>query len=195
MLRSPDILGAVEFENLAALQALATKINTDDPSLNYVAYLEEGNDIGGIDVGFLVNDNRVDVVSVTQEGLTTTFVDPIDLSVDILNDRPPLVLKAKITPSAGAEFAITVIVNHLRSLNQVDEDPGAGPRVREKRRKQAEFLADLIQDLQAANPNERIVSVGDYNAFQFNDGYVDRSERSRGLRRRRTRWSSPRTTS
>ena len=26
---------------------------------------------------------------------------------------------------------------------------------------------------QSTNPTERIVSVGDYNAFQFNDGYVD----------------------
>jgi len=181
LLRSPDILGMVEVENLTTLQAIATKLNTDDPSLNYVAYLEEGNDIGGIDVGFLVNDNRADVVDVTQEGKTATFVDPTDSSVDILNDRPPLVLRANITPPAGAPFSVTVIVNHLRSLNGVDEDPGDGPRVREKRRKQAEFLADLIQNRQIANPNERIISVGDYNAFQFNDGYVDSMGTIKGM--------------
>jgi hypothetical protein len=45
--------------------------------------------------------------------------------------------------------------------------------VRTKRRAQAEFLAALIQARQAADPQERIVSVGDYNAFAFNDGYVD----------------------
>ena len=65
-----------------------------------------------------------------------------------------------------------MIVNHLRSLSGVD-DPADGDRVRTKRRAQAEYLANLIQSRQAADPTERIVSVGDYNAFQFNDGYVD----------------------
>jgi len=48
-----------------------------------------------------------------------------------------------------------------------------GNRVRTKRRAQAEYLANLIQSRQTADPSERIVSVGDYNAFQFNDGYGD----------------------
>ena len=65
--------------------------------------------------------------------------------------------------------AITVIVNHLRSLNDID-DPAAGPRVRAKRRAQAEALASLIQSLQAS---ERVIAVGDFNAFEFSDGYVD----------------------
>ena len=178
VLRTPDILGVVEAENLAALQALADKVNADavaaaQPNPNYLAFLQEGNDPGGIDVGFLVSDARVNVVSVTQEGKDTTFIDPTDGSEDVLNDRPPLVLKAKVVPTAAAEFPVLVIVNHLRSLNDVAQDPGAGPRVREKRRKQAEFLANLIQTLQTANSNERIFSVGDYNAFQFSDGLVD----------------------
>jgi hypothetical protein len=45
--------------------------------------------------------------------------------------------------------------------------------VREKRRKQAEFLANYIQGRQTANPNEKIITVGDMNAFRVNDGYVD----------------------
>jgi hypothetical protein len=44
-------------------------------------------------------------------------------------------------------------------------------RVRAKRATQAESLANLVQSRQAAG--ERVVSVGDYNAFQFSDGYVD----------------------
>ena len=178
VLRSPDILGVVEVENLTTLQAIASKLNGDDPSLNYVAYLEEGNDIGGIDVGFLVNDARVDVVDVVQEGKTATFINPNTGLPETLNDRPPLVLRAAITPTPGGLFNITVIVNHLRSLNGVDStDPNGsgteGERVRAKRKAQAEFLANLVQARQTADPNERIVLVGDFNAFQFNDGYVD----------------------
>jgi hypothetical protein len=172
VLGSPDVLGVVEVENLTTLQALTAKLNTDDPSLNYVAYLEEGNDIGGIDVGFLVNDARVDVVSVTQEGKTATYINPNNGLPEILNDRPPLVLRAKITPSSGGFFAVTVVVNHLRSLNGVD-DPEDGNRVRTKRRAQADFLANLVQARQTADPAERLVLVGDFNAFEFNDGYVD----------------------
>jgi hypothetical protein len=62
------------------------------------------------------------------------------------------------------------VVNHLRSLLDMN-DPVDGPRVRAKRQAQAEFLAAELQALQAAGEN--VVSVGDYNAFQFNDGYVD----------------------
>ena len=90
----------------------------------------------------------------------------------MLNDRPPLVLRAAINSAGHAPYPVTVIVNHLRSLSGVD-DPADGDRVRTKRRAQAEYLANLIQARQAADPTERIVSVGDYNAFQFNDGYVE----------------------
>jgi predicted extracellular nuclease len=90
----------------------------------------------------------------------------------VLNDRPPLVLLATARPPLAPAFPLTVIVNHLRSLTDVD-DPTNGAWVRAKRAGQAEFLARLIQGRQAADPSERIISLGDYNAYQFNDGYVD----------------------
>src|SRR5205085_8153596 len=48
VLRTPDILGVEEMEDLKTLQALAGKINNDavtagQPNPNYVAYLSEGN--------------------------------------------------------------------------------------------------------------------------------------------------------
>ncbi len=176
VLHLPDILGVVEVENLSILERLAARINQDalaetgsDPM--YVAYLEEGNDIGGIDSGFLVKSSRVEVVSVEQVGKDTTYVPPgqdPNGSLPILNDRPPLVLKAQVHGPIDAPFPVTVIVNHLRSLSGID---GAdGERIRTKRRAQAEFLAALIQSHQAT---ERVISIGDYNAFAFNDGLVD----------------------
>ncbi|HEV2706062.1 MAG TPA: lamin tail domain-containing protein [Pyrinomonadaceae bacterium] len=172
VMRSPDVIGVVEMENLTTLQAVANKVNADAGTPgDYTAFLVEGNDVGGIDVGFLVRSSRVTVVDVTQFGKDTTYTEPGGTTA-LLNDRPPLVLRATIARPAGGTMPFTVIVNHLRSLNGVD-DPVEGPRVREKRRKQAEFLANLIQSRQTADATEKIISVGDYNAFQFNDGLVD----------------------
>jgi uncharacterized repeat protein (TIGR01451 family) len=178
VMRTPDILGVEEMENLTTLQALAAKVNGDavlegDPNPNYQAYLVEGNDVGGIDVGFLVKGApRVTVLDVTQYNKDETYIDPNTGLPALLNDRPSLILRAEVQPLVGPLFPITVIVNHLRSLSGVD-DPVDGNRVRTKRRAQAESLANLIQARQTANPNERIVLVGDFNAYQFSDGYVD----------------------
>jgi hypothetical protein len=171
-MRFPDVLGVEEVENLTVLQAIATKINNDavaasQPNPMYQAYLVEGNDVGGIDVGFLVKSARVTVIDVTQINKNETYINPNNGQPELLNDRPSLVLRASID-----EFAFTVIVNHLRSLTGID-DAVDGNRIRTKRRAQAESLANFIQSRQVADPTERIISVGDYNAFQLNDGYVD----------------------
>lgn len=177
VMMAPDVIGFQEVENLSTLQALATKINNDavaasQPNPGYQAFLVEGNDVGGIDVGFLVK-NTVSISSVTQFGLTATYINPVDGTPDTLNDRPPLVLVA-----SKNGYAFTVIVNHLRSLNGIDDETVSGSstnggRVRAKRRAQAEFLANLIQSRLTSSPTERIIALGDFNAFQFNDGYVD----------------------
>ena len=173
VMRSPDIIGVEEVGDIATLTALADKINSDSgaPNPNYQAFLiESDNDAeNDIDVGFLVKTSRVNVVSVTQEGRDATYVNPLNNEQETLNDRPPLVLRATVQAPVGPAFPVTVIVNHLRSLIDIDQDPGDGPRVREKRRKQSEFLANLVQSLQSEN----LALVGDFNAFQFNDGYVD----------------------
>lgn len=177
VMRSPDIIGFEEVENLSTLQAIAAKVNADtvaDGAANpsYVGYLEEGNDVGGIDVGFLVKSSRVDVIEVQQYGKDELFINPSNNQPELLNDRPPLLLRAAIHTGVYDDANVTVIANHLRSLNGVD-DPADGPRVRAKRLAQAEYLARLIQNRQNADPAEHIVAVGDYNAFEFNDGYVD----------------------
>jgi predicted extracellular nuclease len=177
VMRSPDVVGLEEVENLSTLQSVAAKVNADavaagDPNPNYEARLQEGNDIGGIDVGFLVKTSRVTIVDVTQEGKDTTYINPNNNQPELLNDRPSLVLRGEVERPGAARFPVTVIVNHLRSLSGID-DPVDGNRVRTKRRAQAEFLANLVQARQTANPAEHIVLVGDFNAFQFSDGYVD----------------------
>ncbi len=176
-LHAPDILGVQEAENLQVLLDLAAQIDADataagQPAPGYQAILVEGNDIGGIDVGFLAA-SRVTVHAVVQHGKDDTFVDPTDGSIDLLNDRPSLSLRATVAAAPGTLPAeVVVVVNHLRSLNDV-ADPASGPRVRAKRLAQGEYVARLLDGLRLTYPHVPIVSVGDYNAFEVNDGYVD----------------------
>jgi uncharacterized protein len=176
VLKLPDVVAVEEMQDLPTLQALADKINSDaaagGTNPGYQPYLMEGNDISNINVGFLVK-STITVVDVTQYGKNTTFVSPTSGSTLLLNDRPSLILRARAArPGSNETMPFTVIVNHLRSLLDLD-DPATGAQVRAKRQQQAEFLADLIQSRQAADPNEKIVVLGDFNAYQFNDGYVD----------------------
>ena len=68
-------------------------------------------------------------------------------------------------------FPIAVMAVHNRSLGGIDDSEGL--RVRVKRLLQAESIALKVQDLQAADADVRLVVTGDFNAFEFTDGYVD----------------------
>ena len=177
VLNLPDIIGVEEMHDLGTLQQVASQVNSDaltQTGVNpgYSAYLQEGNDVSNINVGFLVKSN-ITVVDVTQYGKGDTITNPTSGSVSPLNDRPPLVLRAQAAqPGSNNSVAFTVIVNHLRSLDDID-DPTDGPFVRLKKQKQSEYLANLIQSRQAADANEKIITIGDFNAYQFSDGYVD----------------------
>ncbi|HEX6279171.1 MAG TPA: hypothetical protein VFZ49_04060, partial [Pyrinomonadaceae bacterium] len=178
LLQLPDVFAVVEAENLNVLKKLAAKINADAvaagiPDPKYEAYLFEGNDGRGIDCGFLVKTSRVTVKSAVQIGKKERYKNPVTGNPDILNDRTPIVLELTIAdPKTGQPFAFTVVNNHLKSLRGVD-DPKDGQNVRMKKKLQAEFLAKWVNDRQKTNLNERILLVGDFNAFPFNDGLVD----------------------
>ncbi len=178
-LRFPDVIGTIEVENINALKKLADKINADAVAANqtnpkYEAYLIEGNDGRGIDVGFLVKSSRVNVVEVKQLAKDEKFKNPDTKDDDFIFDRPPLMLQATINDAkTGKSFAFTAIVNHLKSFLGIDDPKDNGARVRLKRELQAEYLAKFVQERQKANPNEPLILLGDFNAYQFNDGIGD----------------------
>jgi predicted extracellular nuclease len=170
VLRSPDVLAVQEVENLTALEDLASRIAADDPAVVYSAHLLEGNDIGGIDVGFLVRDTvRVDWIE--QFGKDDLFEFP-SVPPAPLNDRPPLVLRGAYIGD-GALFPIVVINVHQRSLNGIEGSSSDARRVRAKRNEQALRLSQFIDSLQNGEPGVKLIVVGDFNAFEFTDGYVD----------------------
>ncbi|MGI9035013.1 MAG: endonuclease/exonuclease/phosphatase family protein, partial [Pyrinomonadaceae bacterium] len=179
VLSMPDVLGVCEMENLVILKKVADKVNSDavadgQPNPKYAAFLEKGNDVRGINVGFLIKSSKVKVIEVKQlakdEKLETAGAGSDDA---FLFDRPPLLLRAEVADAqTGKPFGFTVIVNHLKSYRGID-DPKDGDRIRQKRRLEAEWLARFVQERAATNPDERLILCGDFNAFQFNDGYND----------------------
>ena len=177
LMRSPDVIGHIEILDQPTLQTLADQVNADavaasEPSPGYVAVLIP---VSGStqNVGFLVKTSRVQIDSVTQERAGDTFVNPNNGQTETLHDRPPLVLRATVDPGSVNPRPVIVVVNHLRSFIDVELVGGEGVRVREKRKAQAESTAGLLQELQTLNPGVAVISVGDYNAYQFNDGYTD----------------------
>ena len=165
VLRAPDILGVQEVENLDVLSALAADIQAADPTVAYTAYLVPGNNSFGMNVGYLVRDT-VQSVTVTQLGLNDILVGwgyP-------LFDHPPLLVEGTwVGDSASFDFA--VLDNHTRSFSGV-ADP-SDDFARQKRFQQAQSVAQKVQDFQTAEPNRPLIVIGDLNAYQFTDGYVD----------------------
>ena len=177
-MQTPDVVGVIEMENLAVLKKLADRINKDSeasgkPNPKYEAYLVEGNDIGGIDSGFLVKSSRVEVLETKQLGKDEKFENPVSKNDVSLHDRPPFMLRAAIKDDkTNKPLELTIVVNHLKSLRDYNDEKNA-PFVRMKKKLQAEFLAKYVAERLKANPGERIALVGDFNAFQFNDGVMD----------------------
>ena len=167
VLRAPDVLAVQEVENIATLQLLADRINSEDTSLVYTPYLIEGRDPSGIDVGFLFRDT-VAVDAVEQLGADAQFT--FNARTYDTFDRPPLLARCSYIAN-GEPFTFTLIDVHLRSLLGIEE--ANAEFVRRKRYEQAVWLSGTIQQLQQSEPGIRLVVLGDFNAFQFTDGYVD----------------------
>ena len=177
LLRTPDVLAVAEVESLSVLAALGTWIGGDalaagEAIPGYRAFLVEGNDPGGIDVGFLVAA-RVAVLSVVQEGKSATYLDPTTGSALLLNDRPPLVLTARRTAPDGTAVPFTVVANHLRSLSGVEEDSSDGRRSGPSGRRRRSSSPRSSRACSRRAPTSLLLAVGDFNAFEFSDGLAD----------------------
>jgi predicted extracellular nuclease len=120
-------------------------------------------------VGFLVKNSTVNSLSLTQVGQKESFTPTTSTSPITLNDRPWLALSAGIKRGTAKDYPVTVIVNHMKALTGVNSTTSTSTR--QKKEFQAEEIAKYIQTLQAAG--KHVISGGDFNAFEFSDGYTD----------------------
>lgn len=171
VLKLPDVVSVEEVENLQVLQRLATQLNQDHGT-HYRAWLVEGHDPSGIDVGYLVRTSRVLVYDVRQLGGDETWIDPDTGKTAYLHDEPPLLLEGR---KLGAHsFAFRLLTVHPKSRIGID-DVDSGSRNRQKRFTQAVSIAHMVQTLQTDSGHRTIplVVLGDFNAFPFTDGWAD----------------------
>jgi uncharacterized protein len=187
-LKAPDILGVQEVEHLAALQALADRINNSCPRAPaYQAYLIPSVEADVRNIGFLVSTrqlsngrNRVAVDHIQQLGEAATFADPDSSRATKVFERPPLQLKVTVHHVSGANYPLSLYLNHFSGRDGIDSIapspfgwPTVSERVRVRRANQATLLNSFIRDQQTFEPNAKIIVLGDFNAFEFSDGYVD----------------------
>jgi endonuclease/exonuclease/phosphatase family metal-dependent hydrolase len=166
VLGAPHVVAVQEVLDRDVLEDLALRIADDDPDLSYSAHVVDVPGSENFDVGFLVRDPVI-VSAFAQVGADVRFT----WDNTLLFDRPPLVLEATL-PIEGRTIAATLVSVHLRSLSGID-DAADGERVRRKRYEQSVWLAEWIQSRQSAAPDEPLFVLGDFNAFEFTDGYVD----------------------
>ncbi|HEX4854965.1 lamin tail domain-containing protein [Arenimonas sp.] len=190
-LGNPDIVGLVEIANQAAADRLASAINTNEfgtcpDNPQYTATVLSNS--GSQRLGFLVKTAsvaggapRVAVDSVTELFAAEPLVAPDGSTASgVLFDRAPLLMAARVTGENGQEFPVRVLLNHTLSLLDVnslatrsDAWLTAGNRSRGKRLQQAVMLSELVEAIQTDPTPANLVLIGDYNAFDFSDGYVD----------------------
>ncbi|MCK6628319.1 MAG: 5'-nucleotidase C-terminal domain-containing protein [Anaerolineae bacterium] len=169
-LKLPDILIIEEVENTAILQQLGDRVNTA-AGTNYKATSFDASDARGIEVGFLWDDNRVNLVNAFQ--LNDTIVPGVSAAFGPTSESPgrePLVGIFNVTGGVN-DPTLTIIGNHFKSKGGDDPLYGVNDpptRSTEAQRKlQARVVRDYVNQLLAANPNAWVLVGGDLNDFAF----------------------------
>ncbi|MFD1779585.1 5'-nucleotidase C-terminal domain-containing protein [Fredinandcohnia salidurans] len=194
-MKSPDIIGVTEVQdnngqsagdsaaNESYERLIQAIVAAGGPEYQYLNIDPVNNQDGGapnanIRVGFLYNPERVSLPEDIPAGDATTAVgyedgklthnpgriDPTNAAFD--NSRKPL----------AAQFTfkgedVVVIVNHWNSksgdtpLFGSTQPPVYGSEV--QRKQIANIVYDFIEEIKVDNPNANVVSVGDFNDYQF----------------------------
>ena len=176
--RFAEIIALQEVENIDVLRDIAARIRRDH-DIEYRAILVEGNDLSGIDVGFLVH-----------ESWAVNAVEAL-FSKRKLGRKAPLFSRPPLLVELCRDQCVTVVNVHLRSMRGL-RSANKSRKVASKRRQQAETLARWIERRQTARPDEALVIIGDFNALTPSDEYVDVTGIIRGAPDpNRPRWPAP----
>jgi predicted extracellular nuclease len=171
-LREPVLIAVQEVENLEVLERLA---NTPPIAGKYGSVLIDGPDFRGIDVGLLYRKDRVTILSAEARQTCTDLEDeygpgtdpnyPCEEGYNPLFSRPPLVVHLE-TQKYGRGWKTTelwIIINHFKSKG-VYAPTYADPEPR--RIQQAEWVNNLVTEIQDNDKRAKIIVLGDLNSFE-----------------------------
>jgi len=196
-MQSPDIVGVTEvqdnngadagdsdasqsYDRLIAEIKKAGGVNYKYANINPVNNEDGGAPNANIRVGFLYNPERVTLTKGNPEGDATTAVGYKDGKLTVNPGRiAPTndAFKSSRKPLA-AQFdfqgeSVIVIANHWNSKNGdtplfgQKQPPVYGSEV--QRHKIADIVQNFVKDIKLQNPDANIVSVGDFNDFQYSE--------------------------
>jgi predicted extracellular nuclease len=159
-LRLPEIMVLQEVENTAIAQELGDRVNAANGT-DYVAVSYETSDGRGIEVAFLYDDNRVDLLDSFQ--LSGPDVEAAFGPSSPSPGREPLYGKFQI----GDEI-VHIVGNHFKSKGGDDPIYGVSfERITEIQRKaQAQVVRDFVDGLDS---DALVMVTGDLNDFQFGE--------------------------
>lgn len=194
-MKNPDIIGVTEVQDNngssagdtaadQSYQRLITEIKkAGGVNYNYVN-IDPVNDADGgapnanIRVGFLYNPDRVQLTKGIPSGDATTAVayknGKLSLNPGRIDPTNPAFNNSRKPLAAQFDFngkSVVVIANHWNSKS--GDTPLFGstqpPKLESEaqRHKIANVVNDFVEKIKADNPDSNIVSVGDYNDFQF----------------------------
>ena len=157
----PDIMVLQEVENINTLNQIILRIQQTS-NVQYKAVLKEGNDVSGMDIGFLIK-SEFRVQSVKQLFKQSNLA----LDNSPLFSRPPLLITV-----CKRSNCISILNLHLRSMRGIRKN-AKGHRVRIKRLEQASVVARWIDQYQRSHFGQSLLVAGDLNALSPPDKYID----------------------
>ena len=140
----PTIIGIQEVENLEILEDIAA-----EPILvnySYLAVLIEGTDSRGIDVGYLIREDRAIIVDQVQ------YPAPGNIT-----SRPPLLVEVQLGEDSSE--TLYVLNNHFTSMS------GGEMATEPRRNAQAAWNLEIALELLSENPQAQLAIIGDLNSY------------------------------
>ncbi|MEK4711920.1 DUF6359 domain-containing protein [Sporosarcina sp. FSL K6-5500] len=196
-MQSPDVVGVTEVQDnngqdagnsdasesygrLIAEIKKAGGVNYEYANIDPVNNQDGGAPNANIRVGFLYNPARVTLTKGNPEGDATTAVGYKDGKLTVNPGRidPANAAFNSSRKPLAAQFdfkgeSVIVIANHWNSKNGdtplfgQKQPPVYGSEV--QRHKIANIVNDFVKDVKTQNPKANIVSLGDFNDFQFSE--------------------------